>query len=57
MVQAAKKTVPDFDVIHMNTREELLTHLSEFVQKGDTVLVKASHFMKFEEVVKALEEL
>lgn len=57
MAQAAKKTAPDFDVIHMNTREELLTHLSEFVQKGDTVLVKASHFMKFEEVVKALEEL
>ena len=57
MAQAAKKTAPDFEVIHMNTREELLTHLSEFVQKGDTVLVKASHFMKFEEVVKALEEL
>lgn len=57
MAQAAKKTASDFDVIHMNTREELLTHLSEFVQKGDTVLVKASHFMKFEEVVKALEVL
>ena len=57
MAQAAKKAAPDFDVIHMNTREELLAHLGEVVQKGDTVLVKASHFMKFEEVVKALEEL
>ena len=28
-----------------------------YVQKGDTILVKASHFMKFEEVVKALEEM
>lgn len=57
MAQAAKETAPDFDVIHMNTREELLARLGELVQKGDTVLVKASHFMKFEEVVKALEEL
>lgn len=57
MAQAAKETNPDFNVIHVDTREELLNHLSSYVQKGDTVLVKASHFMKFEEVVEALQKL
>ena len=27
------------------------------VKQGDTILVKASHFMKFENVVKALQEM
>lgn len=57
MAEAARKANPDFSVSHVKSREELLEHLSQYVQKGDTVLVKASHFMKFEEVVKALEEL
>lgn len=57
MAEAARKADPDFSVIYVKNREELLNHLSEYVEKGDTVLVKASHFMKFEEVVKALEEL
>ena len=55
MAEAAKKTDPDFDICHIRTREELLEHLSDYIQPGDTVLVKASHFMKFEDVVQALK--
>ena len=29
----------------------------KYVQKEDTILVKASHFMKFEEVVEALQKM
>ena len=57
MYEAAKKADPAFCVYHEKSRESLLAHLDRYVQKGDTVLVKASHFMKFEEVVKALEEM
>lgn len=56
MAEAARRADPGFSVIYVKNREQLLEHLKEYVQKGDTVLVKASHFMKFEEVVKALEE-
>lgn len=57
MAEAAQKKNPDFSVVHVKDREELLARLKEYIHKGDTVLVKASHFMKFEEVVKALQEL
>ena len=57
MYEAAKKADPAFCVYHEKSRESLIAHLDRYVQKGDTVLVKASHFMKFEEVVKALEEM
>ena len=36
--------------------KSLLADLSILVRKGDTVLVKASHFMDFGKVVKALQE-
>lgn len=36
--------------------EELLPALPGLIQKGDTVLVKASHFMQFERIVKVLTE-
>ena len=44
-------------MIYEKSRESLLEHLGDLVQEGDTILVKASHFMQFEEVVKALEEM
>ena len=37
-------------------REKLTQTLINFVEAGDTVLVKASHFMEFPKIVKALEE-
>ena len=57
MAEAAEKVGSDMKVYYEKDRESLLEHLEQYVQTGDTVLVKASHFMKFEEVVKALENL
>jgi UDP-N-acetylmuramoyl-tripeptide--D-alanyl-D-alanine ligase len=38
------------------TREELIRKAVELTQKGDTILVKASHGMRLEEVVSALSK-
>lgn len=48
---------PKMQVIYIETQEKLLENLSSFVKDGDTILVKASHCMAFEEVVKALQEM
>ena len=37
------------------TREEMLLQLQGMVKEGDTILVKASHFMEFSQVVQLLE--
>ena len=43
-------------VMYFTDREKLTQTLINFVEAGDTVLVKASHFMEFPKIVKALEE-
>ena len=43
-------------VMYFAEREKLTQTLLNFVEAGDTVLVKASHFMAFPKIVKALEE-
>ena len=43
-------------VMYFADREKLTQTLINFVEAGDTVLVKASHFMEFPKIVKALEE-
>ena len=57
MAERAQRTNPDLKVIYEPDRESLLEHLEGYVQDGDTILVKASHFMKFEEVVTKLENM
>ena len=57
MAERAQRTNPDLKVIYEPDRESLLEHLKGYVQDGDTILVKASHFMKFEEVVTKLENM
>lgn len=42
-------------VRYYTTREELIDALPDLLKPGDTILVKASHFMGFEHVVKAIE--
>ena len=42
---------------HFPMKEALLSVLPSIVKKGDTVLVKASHSMKFEEIVQELKSL
>lgn len=57
MAKKASETNSSLKVIYEKDRESLLTNLSGYVRKGDTILVKASHFMKFEEVVTVLQEM
>lgn len=45
------------DAIHFGTREELIAALPEIIKTGDTVLVKASHSRRFDEIVEALRGL
>lgn len=44
------------DVRYFETKEELLEALPGILNEGDTILVKASHGMHFEEVVQKLEK-
>ena len=41
-------------VRYFETRDAMRAHLDDFLQKNDIVLVKASHFMHFEQVVEDL---
>lgn len=43
--------------IHFSTRGELTAALPEYLRPGDTVLVKASHAMEFENITEALKKL
>lgn len=45
---------PDTAVHYFGTKEALIEALKEECKEGDTILVKASHFMNFPEIVKAL---
>ena len=45
---------PDTQVHYFGTKDALIASLKEEVKEGDTILVKASHFMEFPEIVKAL---
>ena len=57
IAEKAIQTNPDLTVIREKDLESLLFNLNTYVKQGDTILVKASHFMKFENVVKALQEM
>lgn len=56
MAEKASQTNPALEVIYEPDRDSLLEHLGMYVKEGDTILVKASHFMKFEEVVEYLQK-
>ena len=51
-IQAEKQ----LEAVSFDTLEELLMHLGEQVKQGDTILVKASHFMNFGKIVEALKK-
>lgn len=55
MAQGAKAVGSRTQVFHYVTKEEMLPQLMKLVQEGDTILVKASHFMAFAEVVEKLK--
>lgn len=47
---------PSLPVHHYNTKQELIEALPLLLVKGDSILVKASHFMGFEEIVEVLKQ-
>lgn len=53
---AESVTASSTKVMYFETRESLLEKIHELVEEGDTILVKASHFMKFEQVVDELKK-
>lgn len=55
MYQAAKEAGMG-EAYHFVDKDALLLKLPEILQPGDSVLVKASHVMGFEKIVKSLEE-
>ena len=54
---AAGASDSDTKVLWFLTKEEMLSKLKEDIKKGDTILVKASHFMGFAKVVEELTSL
>lgn len=55
MMRALQEENAAILAFYFETREELTKELLAFVKKGDTVLVKASHFMEYPKVVAALQ--
>lgn len=47
---------PDIIFRHFDTKQELLDALPLLLSQGDSILVKASHFMEFEEIVEYLKK-
>ena len=56
IAKAAQKESKTCEVYYFETRDALLEQLRPFLKKGDTVLVKASHFMEYPKIVKALTD-
>lgn len=54
MERGAKAKKPDQVVHWFATKEELIRALPMLLVRGDSILVKASHFMEFEKIVEAL---
>ena len=60
MAEAAKETVlateKNMKVFHFDTKEDFYQNMGQILKENDTILVKASHFMEFPEIVKNLSE-
>lgn len=44
-------------VLHFDTREAAMQELDKLLKPGDTILVKASHYMHFEKIVEELQKI
>lgn len=55
LVNGIRSVNQDMYVEHFSTLAELLTALPHLIQKNDTLLVKASHYMHFEKIVENLQ--
>ena len=54
--KGAQDTNPNCKVYYFATREEMENVLKTYVQEGDSILIKASHFMDFPKVVDVLTQ-
>ena len=55
LAKGAKEHSETMEIFYFATKEELLLHLKSYLKKGDTILVKASHFMEFPDIVHSLQ--
>ena len=55
IVKGAKAVNPKINAEVFTTKEELFEKLPELLVDGDSILIKASHFMQFEKIVNALQ--
>lgn len=56
IVKGAKNADPSIQALLFPTKEALLQELPELLKKGDSILVKASHFMQFEKIIAELQK-
>ena len=54
--KGAKSVNPDCDTHYFATRGEMEVALKAYAKEGDSILIKASHFMEFPKVVEKLTE-
>lgn len=54
-IKGVREIDPDCELHYYNDRDSMAAALLSFVKPGDSVLVKASHFMEFPKVVEALK--
>ena len=54
--EAAKQASPSSLCIHFPDKEAFLQERSSILQDGDSILIKASHYMGFEQIVSILAE-
>ena len=57
MRDGAKTQGKNSSILYFETKEAFLDKINNVIQKGDTVLVKASHGMEFPEIVNVLKTL
>lgn len=56
MARGAKEAEGKCEVYYFDSKDEMVSRLLEYLQKGDTVLVKASHFMNYTQIVETIRE-
>ena len=55
MAEGAAERNTKTEIFHFDTKADFFAHLEEIIKPHDTILVKASHYMEFPEIVKILE--
>ena len=54
IVNAAQANSPNTEIYYTESKADLIEEIKRYRKPGDTILVKASHFMGFSDIVKEL---